>query len=64
MGQSVSSMANKLVKPAAAVLAASLLALAAVGPADAKTIRAVMHSGLRITDPILTTAISAEIMDT
>jgi peptide/nickel transport system substrate-binding protein len=41
------------------LLAAALALFAALGPAtaqDRKTLRVVMHSGLRITDPIITTA--------
>jgi peptide/nickel transport system substrate-binding protein len=44
------------VKSAAAAVVAALLAFHGAGAAEAKTVRAVMHSGLRITDPILTTA--------
>ena len=49
----MSLISHKLVKSAVAVLGAALLALAAVGTTEAKTVRALMHSGLRITDPIL-----------
>ena len=43
---------------AAIVLAASLLGLAAGGeaPAEPRTLRAVMHSGIRVLDPVITTA--------
>lgn len=56
MRQDVLLMGNKIVKSAVTVIAAAFLALAAVGATEAKTVKAVMHSGLRITDPILTTA--------
>jgi peptide/nickel transport system substrate-binding protein len=57
MRQFISSIENRLAKSAAAVCVGAVLALAvAVGAAEAKTVRAVMHSGLRITDPVLTTA--------
>src|ERR1044072_8609865 len=49
-------MRCRLVKSVAAAGVAALLAFHGAGAAEAKTVRAVMHSGLRITDPILTTA--------
>ncbi len=47
--------------PAAGGDTAALAFLGALDPAaaqDKKTLRVVMHSGLRVTDPIITTAIS------
>lgn len=57
-GTALGALTRPIMRPmrAGLIAATALGALASAASADAQTIRAVMHSGLRVLDPIITTA--------